>query len=365
VLRRQRAVTGEDAGEEPAVLTDNSEEDEEVEEEEDENPAIGPGCDVGNPANEKMESGAFEGCSFESFIRDEPELCRAWLNRSFVDRFPSHPQWYRLMKYLIANRPVGSGKHKSSTFQEVLEKDPDYCVWVMTHASERYSDNLHCFKSFLLQDPRFVTGNVEPNMLYSYSKFNMLSKDVTFEQALEEDLEHCQFVARCGKPNMNCDVRFWEWCRKNVPKFEVPESVSNQRIGVGVHKDLTYQEALEKEPAYCIRFFHRARARVDPKPQYARFQVWLKENMPKELLHGIPQAWPEEQRATQADTAPDLVLRHGPHEGDWFSDVVIQHPDYCKKFCKSFRPETETDANRIGLYDFVKSVRPDLAPTGR
>ncbi|CAK0839696.1 unnamed protein product [Prorocentrum cordatum] len=92
--------------------------------------------------------------------------------------------------------------------------------------------------------------------------------------------------------------------------------------------------------------------------------VWLKENMPVELLHCIPRASQKSGRSIGM-AVRDQVLWDEPFRGSWFSDVVRQHPDYCEEFCRSFKLEDEKDDHLIGFYEFIKSVRPDLATLGK
>lgn len=214
---------------------------------------------------------------------------------------------------------LGFGKHATSTYEQVLKDHEDYCQYVVNHLDEDSGPAFRNFAGWLE-----AHGFSASKGIVNFGKH----KGSTFEEVLNDDKQYCEFVVRQADQSMNPEfTSFAGWLQAqgvSATKDRVSATKDNQdptqldsqnpkqlRLGFGKHRDLTYAEALQQEPSYCEWVLSESGKR-DAFPSFQAFADWLQ----------------QQQQPATASPAVTYRIRFGRFKGRTIEEAKAEDPDY-------------------------------------
>merc|ERR1739848_775042 len=98
---------------------------------------------------------------------------------------------------------VSFGKYAGTSFQDVLDQDPDYCHWILEQGSQEDAGfQLRQFAAFLDgKVPEQVVSNQGGTGAVSFGKY----AGTSFQTVLDQDPDYCRWVLEQGSQE---DARF-------------------------------------------------------------------------------------------------------------------------------------------------------------
>ena len=122
-------------------------------------------------------------------------------------------RWQPISKsFDSSSEVVDFGKHRGLTFAETLQKDKQYCQWVVSvKANEQRSPTMSKFITFL------KAAGVEPEPLPETITFGTYSGKSCGE-VFRQDPTYCEWVLHNSKDDTPSG-RFAEWIRARHPQF--------------------------------------------------------------------------------------------------------------------------------------------------
>jgi len=141
--------------------------------------------------DDTVSFGKYSGSPFEEVLQLDPSYCQWVVSAAQDEQASSGVELFAA--YIGKHAPdlleppttVGFGKYKGRTFEEVLELDPGYCMWVRQAVEDPESDSGPALRA--LAD--FVRER-QQDMVVSFGKHVGKS----FSQVAEEDPEYCDWV---------------------------------------------------------------------------------------------------------------------------------------------------------------------------
>jgi hypothetical protein len=145
---------------------------------------------------------------------------------------------------------VGFGKHRAMTYQQLLDKEPDYCAWVSQLTEQDMSPPMKSLYDFV------QGASPELGQVVAFGKH----RGKTFEQVAGEEPDYCSWVlatheneVATGDGNGNLEG-FYNWIKEVHPEIEASEGAGPSVEGVvsfGKHKGTKFEDLLRDEPDYC------------------------------------------------------------------------------------------------------------------
>lgn len=204
---------------------------------------------------------------------------------------------------------VGFGKHRDSTYADVLADDPEYCQWIL---GETTTGEASCgvmeFAEYIQRaqpDLRPRSVSVSNSAVDTVSVGKYMGKP--YSEVVMEDPDYCQYILECEDPGQGI-MPFYEWLQSNKDVLEQAKEMQNGgaagTVKFGRYSGRTFEEVLKEDPDYCQWVLKME----DPGVRMIAFIKWLEtQDMPK-----------------------TSIVTFGKYSGMAFEEVLKEDPHYCQ-----------------------------------
>jgi hypothetical protein len=227
---------------------------------------------------------------------------------------------------------VGFGPLENMTFREAWKKDALYCERIVRAYGEFYRQMPECKFARWLQI-KGVDAEARPPRGDDILSFGKL-EGLTFKEAKSEDIDYCRYIVRCadgeieGTKSMSLE-RFAKWLKMRGVVSEEP-SGPDCLVGFGKLKDQTYQEALTQEREYCDFVMERYEegkkadeegAESDTGPLLMKFGKWLEEQ-------GV------EARVNEYEARAQAAANSGEPKHERYEQILAERPEHSESILR-------------------------------
>jgi len=223
---------------------------------------------------------------------------------------------------------VAFGKYRGLSFSEAFAKDPRYCDWVRSQASDpEASENLKDFAKFLADAKKRQTSESSDRSVTARDDPADIDMPVAWEETPHMD-------AFTELPHGVADAWGVVDQEYGVSSTSPPPSAQAQAtsdtIVFGKYKGLSFAEALAKDPRYCF-WIKKESAKEDAGENLKAFAAFIK----SEAAVGGATEQEEKKASPGASTdgptiaSGELLLGFGKHQNLTFEQVYATDLQYC------------------------------------
>jgi hypothetical protein len=249
-----------------------------------------------------IQFGEKKGQTWESVLKTDRSYCQ-WVMKQYFMR--GELRWYHFADWLRAELypniiddgscKVGFGPNAMMTYQEALDKTPEFCDGVVRGVERRMAGNdvppvlkqVFFFRWLKEQgvevDKNDISGKdnrcsqAEPPRLV-YKHWNM-----EYEDVLKEDPEFCYSLNQAyHRQHLSLDCfAGWLWERgdRSSDLDERRKLCGIRRgskvLGFGQYKGLSYEEVLSSSPSWCEEIVQKYKGGNSLHPSFKRYALWL------------------------------------------------------------------------------------------
>jgi len=157
-------------------------------------------------------------------LQADPDYCRYILKEVSPDSSPrliACAEWLKTQDVPAVLPLVNFDKHEGTSYEEVLRADPDYCSFILQAVSPDINSDLK-FVEWLKAQAVVPSGS----SLVSFGKY----KGKSYEEVLERDPQYCSYILTNYAPSqgsIGSSTPFIEWLKAQDVPQDVPARVIN------------------------------------------------------------------------------------------------------------------------------------------
>jgi len=301
--------------------------------------------------------GKYSGMTLSELVDEDPKYCR-WMMHTAEEEdasefFLEAAQWLRENAADLLDQESASGvgddfvvtigKYSGRLLREIVQEDPDYCLWIWkTSEEEDAGPGVRQAGQWLRANAPELENRLpeeELDYVVGFGKY----RGRLLREVVQEDAGYCFWILEKSKEE-DCGFSLGDaarWLLKNAPQLQ--ESSMELEFTFGKYKGELVSSVVGSDPDYCCWVVDTA-ATEDSGVQLRMIASFIKEKFP-EVCQDDP-----------ADSDP--VVGFGKHKGLKFSELMEEHSDYVEwVIAEAAQGDGSSNRNFQKLADFLAKQR--------